>query len=343
MKETRDVYTSDTPPLLEVKNLHQTFFLSRFLSSKEEIRALRGLSFSLERGETLGIVGETGCGKTTLGRSIVRLYEPTEGEIHLEGVDITHLSQKEMMEHRKKMQMVFQDPATSLNQRLTVGEVIQEPLITLKIEDDRRRRQERTFELLQSVGLPEDSYHRYPHQFSGGQRQRISIARTLASDPKLIICDEPVSALDVSVQAQILNLLLELQEKKDLSLLFISHDLNVIKVMADRVGVMYLGYLVELSTADDLYRNPLHPYTQGLLDSIPSLGRGIRPSQKVRLTGDIPSATTVLKGCPFANRCPKRMAFCDESLPPLREISEGHWVSCHLFETTKDQEERNKR
>ncbi|MDQ0215966.1 oligopeptide transport system ATP-binding protein [Oikeobacillus pervagus] len=321
-----------TEPLLQVHNLRKSFPIHGGIFGKKigEVRAVDGVSFQIQKGETLGLVGESGCGKSTTGRMILRLLDPTEGRILFEGKELTELSKREMRKMRKEMQMVFQDPYASLNPRHTVEKILEEPLIVhgMKNKQDRKKR---VHELLEIVGL--NSFHakRYPHQFSGGQRQRIGIARALAVQPKLIIADEPVSALDVSIQAQVLNLLQDLQKDFDLTYLFIAHDLGVVRHISDRVGVMYLGRIVELSESDKLYRSPKHPYTQALLSAvpIPDVDHHI---DRMILEGDVPSPSKPSSGCPFHTRCPKVMKACSSELPPFKEVKNGHYVACHLFE-----------
>ncbi|KMY51935.1 ABC transporter ATP-binding protein [Peribacillus loiseleuriae] len=321
-----------TQPLVQVENLKMHFPIKGGLLGKTvgSVKAVDGISFSIKKGETLGLVGESGCGKSTTGRMILRLLEPSDGTIYFEGKDITKLSTNEMRKTRSEMQMVFQDPFASLNPRHTIGKILEEPLIVHGVKD-RRERKQRVQELLEVVGL--SSYHasRYPHQFSGGQRQRIGIARALAINPKLIIADEPVSALDVSIQSQVLNLLQDLQKEYGLTYLFIAHDLGVVRHISDRVGVMYLGQLVEISESEDLYRNPLHPYTQALLSAVP-IPDVTYKQERVILQGDVPSPVNPPKGCPFHTRCPKAMEQCSNIRPILKELEQGHHVACHLYD-----------
>jgi oligopeptide/dipeptide ABC transporter ATP-binding protein len=319
-----------TQPLLEVRDLKKYFPLRGGLFGRKqgEVRAVDGVDVTLARGETLGLVGESGCGKSTLGRSILRLIEPTAGEVAFEGGDILKLDRRELRGKRREMQIIFQDPYASLNPRMQVGDIVGEALTIHRIAAGRERR-ERVHELLRTVGLPPEAYHRYAHEFSGGQRQRIGIARALAVIPKLIVADEPVSALDVSIQAQILNLLLELQERFGLTYLFISHDLRVVEHVSDRVAVMYLGRIVELATRESLYKRPLHPYTQALLSAIP-LPDPQRAKRRIILEGDVPSPINPPPGCAFHTRCPYAQARCREEQPLLKEIFPGHLASCHF-------------
>jgi len=321
---------SDT--LLEVKNLRKHFPIKGGIIGKQvgSVKAVDGVSFHIKKGETLGLVGESGCGKSTTGRLLMRLLEPTDGEIYFEDQDITRLSRKEMKSLRKEMQMIFQDPFASLNPRHTVERILSEPLIVQGIGSAEERKR-KVREMLEVVGL--SSYHakRYPHQFSGGQRQRIGIARALMTRPKLIVADEPVSALDVSIQSQVLNLLQELQKEFDLTYLFIAHDLGVVRHISDRVGVMYLGHLVELTESERLYEGPLHPYTKALLSAVPIADPKAVRNEKEILTGDIPSPSNPPKGCPFHTRCPKAMDVCQSQSPKLQEVKPSHYVACHLY------------
>ncbi|MBN2626071.1 MAG: ATP-binding cassette domain-containing protein [Spirochaetales bacterium] len=319
--------------LLEVKDLKQHFPIKH---SHNVIRAVDGVSFSLKKGETLGLVGESGCGKSTTARAINYLYTPTSGDIVLDGVNLSELSHKEMAAARKDMQMVFQDPYASLNPRMTVNQIILEPL---KINRNRgvitmtsAEMDKRVEELMEIVGLSRSLKNRFPHEFSGGQRQRIGIARALALNPKLILLDEPVSALDVSIQSQVLNLLTKLQKEFGLTYLFIAHDLAVVKYISDRVAVMYLGKLVEVSPSAELYDKPLHPYTQALLSAVPIPDPEVEKSrQRIILEGDVPSPDKKQEGCYFCDRCPKVMDRCRKNIPELKEIGEGHQVACWLY------------
>ncbi|HEV2666683.1 MAG TPA: dipeptide ABC transporter ATP-binding protein [Blastocatellia bacterium] len=314
-------------PLVEIKDLEKHFPVPH----KQVVRAVDGVSFTINRGETLGLVGESGCGKTTVGRCILRLIEPTSGEIRFDGRDLLKLDRGELRALRRRMQIIFQDPYSSLNPRMKVGSIIAEPLEVHRA-GDRRERKDRVAELLRVVGLDPDYGDRYPHQFSGGQRQRIGIARALALNPDFIVADEPVSALDVSVQAQVVNLMQDLQERFGLTYLFISHGLAVVKHISTRVGVMYLGKLVELAPAQEIYTNPLHPYTQALLRAIPIPDPGAKRRAAQRLGGDVPNPIAPPSGCRFHTRCPHAIERCGSEEPELVEVSPGHFVSCFLHE-----------
>ncbi|HET7581109.1 MAG TPA: dipeptide ABC transporter ATP-binding protein [Bacillales bacterium] len=317
-------------PLVEVKRLKKHFPVKKgWFGKNEAVRAVDDVSFFIRKGETFGLVGESGCGKSTTGRMIMKLLTATEGEIWFDGQEISHLNDNQMRRIRKGLQMVFQDPYASLNPRMKIHEIVAEPLIIHEI-GTRKRRQERVEELLDVVGLNSSHAERYPHEFSGGQRQRIGIARALAVNPKLIIADEPVSALDVSIQSQILNLLQDLQEQFRLTYLFISHDLSVVEHISDRIGVMYLGKLVETAGKKTLYEQPKHPYTKALLSSIPEANPRLK-KEKVILKGDIPSPANPPHGCRFHTRCPDCMDICKTKKPELKEVSPGHHVSCHLY------------
>lgn len=319
-------------PILQVKNLSKHFKVeSGFL------QAVDGLNFDIYKGETFGLVGESGCGKSTAGRTILRLYEPTSGEVLFEGQDIYALSPKEMKEHRKEMQMIFQDPYASLDPRMTVEEIIAEPLVIYGIGNKKERR-ERVIELLEMVGLSAEHSLRFPHEFSGGQRQRIGIARSLALKPKFIICDEPISALDVSIQAQVVNLLKDVQKKLGLTLLFIAHDLSMVRYISDRVAVMYLGKLMEVGTTEDFYSNPLHPYTKALLSAIPIADPDEqRKRVQIELEGDVPSPINMKPGCRFVDRCPYGDDTCRGRDPEMEEILPGQYVACFkVREINKD-------
>ena len=295
------------------------------------VKAIDGVDFSIRRGETLGLVGESGCGKTTTGRCILQLERATRGRIVFEGADITGMTQAELRSVRRRMQVIFQDPYSSLNPRMSIGEILAEPLKVHGIVRDRRQREERVQELLGQVGLLAQHARRYPHQLSGGQRQRVGIARALAMEPALIVCDEPVSALDVSIQAQIINLLEDLQAKYHLTYLFIAHDLSVVRHISDRVAVMYLGKIVELADRTALYEEPLHPYTRALLSAVPIPDPGLESGrERMVLRGEVPSPLNPPSGCVFHPRCPVAESRCSAEIPPLREIRPGHWAACHL-------------
>ncbi|WP_042351739.1 ABC transporter ATP-binding protein [Bacillus massiliigorillae] len=321
-----------TDLLLQVEHLKKYFPIRSGLFGGQtgEVKAVDDISFSVRKGETLGIVGESGCGKSTTGRMLMRLIEPTDGRVIFDNKDVTLLSQSEMRHLRRDMQMVFQDPYASLNPRHTVKKILEEPLIVHGI-GDRNERKKLVAEMLETVGL--SSYHakRYPHQFSGGQRQRIGIARALMTKPKLIIADEPVSALDVSIQSQVLNLLEDLQKEFGLTYIFIAHDLGVVRHISDRVGVMYLGRLVELADGDSLYDEPLHPYTHALLAAVPVPDPTIKREKKELLGGDIPSPANPPLGCAFHTRCKECMNICTTVKPQLKEMKKGHFVACHLY------------
>ena len=309
--------------LLEVKNLKKYYPVRTGFIKKTELKAVDDVSFFIRKGETLGIVGESGCGKTTLGRTVLRLEEPTSGDIIYEGESIIG---KNMKEYRKKMQIVFQDPYASLDPRKTVSDIIGEAMDIQKLCKTKEERRDKILELMKLVGLNAEFYNRFPHEFSGGQRQRIGIARALAVNPGFIICDEPVSALDVSIQAQIINMLEELQETRKLTYLFIAHDLAIVKHISTRIGVMYLGHMVELAESAELY----HPYTQMLLSAIPIADPDLSAARKrIKLEGEVPSPLNPPSGCPFRTRCPKAGKACAESMPALREITPGHFAACH--------------
>ena len=313
--------------LLEVKNLKKYYPVRTGFVKKTELKAVDDVSFFIQKGETLGIVGESGCGKTTLGRSILRLEEPTSGDILYEGNSIIG---KKMKDYRTKMQIVFQDPYASLDPRKTVSDLIGEAMDLQNLCSSKAERKERILELMKLVGLNTQFYNRFPHEFSGGQRQRIGIARALAVNPGFIVCDEPVSALDVSIQAQIINMLEELQETRQLTYLFIAHDLAIVKHISDRIGVMYLGHLVELTDGEELYRTPLHPYTEMLLSAIPIADPNLSAARKrIRLDGEIPSPLNPPSGCPFRTRCPRADEKCAECMPQLTEAVPRHYVACH--------------
>jgi oligopeptide transport system ATP-binding protein len=324
--------TTTKEPLLRVKNLIKQFSVRGGILSREvdRVHAVDGVSFEIGRGETLGLVGESGCGKSTTGRCILRLIEPTAGEIWFEGRDVTAIGKEGLRALCRDMQIIFQDPFASLNPRMTVGAIIGEALKIHGLAASTKQYEERITELLRTVGLEPDHMRRYPHEFSGGQRQRIGIARALAVEPKLIVCDEPVSALDVSIQAQVINLLEDLQEKFGLTYLFIAHDLSVVEHISTRVAVMYLGRIVEIALARELYEHPLHPYTEALLSAVPIPDPSVK-RQRIMLEGDVPSPMRPPSGCHFHTRCPiRKLPLCSEKKPELRQTTAGHWVSCHL-------------
>lgn len=319
--------------LLEVKNLKKYFPVKAGILRKTVayVKAVDGVSFHINEGETLGLVGESGCGKSTSGHTILRLLEAIGGEVIFDGKDILSLNKREMREARKDMQIIFQDPYASLNPRMTIGEIIAEPLIIHKLARNKEERREKVAWLMESVGLAADHMNRFPHEFSGGQRQRIGIARALAVNPRLIIADEPVSALDVSIQAQVINLLQDLQKKFSLTYLFIAHDLSVVKHISDRIGVMYLGKIVELADKDELFNNPLHPYTKALLSAIPIPDPEYK-KERIILKGDVPNPVNPPQGCPFHPRCPMAKDICKQVAPELKDYGNGHFASCHLLE-----------
>jgi oligopeptide transport system ATP-binding protein len=318
-------------PLLRVTNLKKHFPVLGGLLSREvgRVYAVDGVSFAINRGETLGLVGESGCGKSTTGRCVLRLLEPSSGEIAFDGQDVLGLGGKDLRAMRRNMQLVFQDPFASLNPRMTIGAILGEAFTIHKLTSSAGEQEERVASLLVKVGLKAEHMRRYPHEFSGGQRQRIAIARALAVEPKLIVCDEPVSALDVSIQAQVINLFEDLQAELNLTYLFIAHDLSVVEHISDRVAVMYLGRIVELATANDLYRDPQHPYTQALLSAVPVPDPKVK-RKRIRLQGDVPSPMNPPKGCHFHTRCHMAEPRCSQSVPELKQGSNGHFVACHL-------------
>ena len=320
-------------PLLEVRALKKHFPLYKGVFSRVsgQVHAVDGVSFHIDRGETLGLVGESGCGKSTVGRTLLKLLEPTEGTILVRGEDITNLDAAQMLPYRRQMQMIYQDPYASLNPRMSAGEIVGEPLTIHRIADAKERR-ERVAQLFERVGLRPELTASYPHEFSGGQRQRIGIARALSLSPELIVSDEPVSALDVSIQAQIINLLMDLQDELKLSYLFVAHDLAVVEHISDRVAVMYLGRIVETTDKTNLFETPLHPYTEALLSAVPIPKYGARDRKRVILTGDVPSPIKPPPGCHFHTRCPYAFARCRHEVPALRQALPGHWVSCHLHD-----------
>ena len=318
--------------LLEVNNLKMYFPVTAgliFQRAVAQIKAVDDISFFVRRGETLGLVGESGCGKTTTGRCILQLYKPTDGQIVFEGQELVGLSTRQMRQMRRQMQVIFQDPFSSLNPRMTAGNIIGEPLIVHGLVKSKEEYRERVAELLQNVGLNPYMADRFPHEFSGGQRQRIGVARALSVDPKLIVCDEPVSALDVSIQAQVINLLEDLQERFSLTYLFIAHDLSVVRHISDRVAVMYLGRLVEIADRNEIYRNPFHPYTKALLSAVPIPDPVIDAQrERIILSGEVPSPLNPPSGCVFHPRCPIAIDDCTQAIPSLREVEPGHWASC---------------
>ena len=318
--------------LVDIRDLKMYFPVTAgiiFQRKIADVKAVDGVSFSIRRGETLGLVGESGCGKSTTGRCILQLYRPTGGQILFSGRDLTKVKGGELRAYRRKMQMIFQDPYASLNPRMSVGSIIGEPLAIHSLARGRARK-ERVTELMRIVGLNPFYANRYPHEFSGGQRQRIGVARALAVEPDFIVCDEPVSALDVSIQAQIINLLMDLQDQFTLTYLFIAHDLSVVRHISDRVAVMYLGKLMELANRGELYENPLHPYTKALLSAVPIPDPAVEASrERIILTGDVPSPLRPPSGCVFHTRCPIAIEECKVHIPEWREISSGHWVACH--------------
>ncbi|WP_088833664.1 ABC transporter ATP-binding protein [Paenibacillus tyrfis] len=324
--------TAHDRPLLQVLNLKKHYPIHGGLFRRQvgSIQAVNDFSLTMRRGETVGLVGESGCGKSTTGRAIMRLIEPTAGTILFEGEDITRIKGERLRQIRKHMQMVFQDPFSSLNPKMMVGHLVAEPIRNYESRTGKEL-EERVAELLVKVGLAEDSYYKYPHEFSGGQRQRISIARTLALKPKLVVADEPVSALDVSIQSQVLNLLQDIQADFGLSYLFIAHDLSVVKHISDRIGVMYLGRLVEITDKKSLYKQPLHPYTQALLSAVPIPDPNAK-RERIVLQGDVPSPANPPTGCAFHPRCRHAVAACREAQPTLKQVAPHHEVACHLYE-----------
>ena len=314
--------------LVEVKHLKEYFNIATGAFTSKPLKAVDDVSFTIRRGETLGLVGESGCGKTTVGRTLLHLYKPTAGEIFFEGQKVE--TKKEILEYRKKSAMVFQDPYSSLNPRMTVSDIIGEPLDVHKMYQNKKEREERILELMAQVGLNSEHANRYAHEFSGGQRQRIGIARAMAMNPQFVVCDEPVSALDVSIQAQVINMFDELQDKMGLTYLFIAHDLLVVRHISDRIAVMYLGKMVELADATEIYDHPLHPYTKCLMSAVPLPDpKKARENKRIVLTGDIPSPLNAPSGCPFRTRCPYATEACGESMPEFKEVSSGHFVACH--------------
>ncbi len=334
VKETMEAKKAEETVVLRVKELKKYFSIkSGFLIQKTVgyVKAVDGVSFEVKKGKTFGLVGESGCGKTTTGRSIIRLIKPTAGIIEFLGADIANMDDKELKPYRTKIQIVFQDPMSSLNPRLSIGEALSEPLLYHKRVNSKAEANVVIKDLLVKVGLK--SYHidRYPHQFSGGQRQRIALARAIILNPDLIVLDEPTSSLDVSVQAQIINLLLYLQKEMGMGYIFISHDLSVVRFISDEVGVMYLGRIVEYGRSDEIFTNPMHPYTKGLLAAAPIPDPKVKRSREDMITGKVPSPINRPKGCFFHPRCKYKKAICDSEYPPLVKVSDTHWVSCHLY------------
>ena len=319
---------SESKNLLEVKNLKQHFDIPNGFMKSLKLKAVDDVSFEIKEGETLGLVGESGCGKTTVGRTILQLYKPTAGEVWFDGNLIQ--SKKSIQEFRKQAQMVFQDPYSSLDPRMTVSDIIGEPLDVHKMYGSKKEREEKIRHLMGLVGLNSEHATRYAHEFSGGQRQRIGIARALAVEPKFIVCDEPVSALDVSIQAQVVNMFEDLQEQLGLTYLFIAHDLLVVKHISTRIAVMYLGKMIEIGPSNELYHHPIHPYTQSLLSAVPIPDPKIaRANERIHLSGDVPSPLHMPSGCPFRTRCPRATEKCAEVMPELKEMAPGHKVACH--------------
>ncbi len=315
-------------PLIEVKHLKEYFDINMGMFRTKPLKAVDDVSFSINKGETLGLVGESGCGKTTVGRTILHLYKPTAGEVWYDGKKLA--TKEDIQQFRTKATMVFQDPYSSLNPRMTVSDIIGEPLDIHKMYTNKKEREERILELMGYVGLNSEHASRYAHEFSGGQRQRIGIARALAVNPDFIVCDEPVSALDVSIQAQVINMFDELQDKLGLTYLFIAHDLLVVRHISDRIAVMYLGKMVELADAAEIYDRPLHPYSKSLLSAVPVPDPKVaRANQRIVLTGDIPSPLNAPSGCPFRTRCAYATEECAQSMPEFKEVSKGHFVACH--------------
>lgn len=320
-------------PLVRVQDLKMYFDVDKkmFSRHKRTLKAVDGVSFGIERGRTFGLVGESGCGKTTVGRTIVRLYTPTDGAIYYDGNDIAKLDNKQIAPYRRKMQMIFQDPYASLDPRMTVGDIIAEPIRAHKLYSNDSECKERVRELIATVGLKPDHIARYPHEFSGGQRQRIGIARALASNPEFIVCDEPISALDVSIQAQVVNELEELQASLGLTYLFVSHDLSMVRHISHDVGVMYLGHMVEMAPVEELFAHMQHPYTRALLSAVPIADPDLAAkSQRIVIQGDVPTPIDPPSGCPFRTRCPYAKYICAEQRPEMRDIGGGHYCACHM-------------
>ena len=319
---------NNNTPLVDIRHLKEYFNITVGPFKTKPLKAVDDVSFTINRGETLGLVGESGCGKTTVGRTILQLYKPTGGEIYYDGKEVK--TKKDLKEFRTKATMVFQDPYSSLNPRMTVSDIIAEPLDVHKLYKTKEERRERVLELMNYVGLNSEHASRYAHEFSGGQRQRIGIARSLAVSPEFIVCDEPVSALDVSIQAQVINMFDELQDRLGLTYLFIAHDLLVVRHISDRIAVMYLGKMVELADAKEIYEHPLHPYSKSLISAVPVPDPKIaRANVRIALKGDVPSPLNAPAGCPFCTRCPYATPACSESMPEFKEVSTGHFVACH--------------
>lgn len=316
--------------LLTVSHLKKYFSVKGGDEGETTLKAVDDISFSIAEGETLGLVGESGCGKSTVGKCLVRLYEPTDGQIVFQGTDITHLSTRQIRPLRRNIQMIFQDPYSSLDPRMNVKAQISEGMKIQHLYKTKAEREEAVIKLLREVGLSEEQMLRYPHEFSGGQRQRIGIARALAVNPEFIVCDEPVSALDVSIQAQVINMFDDLQDRLGLTYLFIAHDLLVVRHISDRIAVMYLGKMVELAPAEEIYNHPLHPYSKSLLSAVPLPDpKAARANKRIVLSGDIPSPLNAPSGCPFRTRCPHATEACAQSMPPFNEVEKGHFVACH--------------
>ena len=324
--------------ILKVTDLKTYFDVTKGLfAPKQIVKAVDGVSFEVKEGQTFGLVGESGCGKSTLGRTIVKLYEPESGTIEFDGKDISKIHGKDLKAFRKDVQMIFQDPYASLNPRMTVGEIIKEPMIIHNIFATDQEREDRVVELLKIVGLKPDHIRRYPHEFSGGQRQRIGIARALAVNPRFFVCDEPISALDVSIQAQIINLLEDIQKEMNLSYLFIAHDISMVKHISDQIGVMYLGHIVESMDAEEIFTNPMHPYTRALLSAVPITDYDVeRSRERILLEGEVPSPLHAPAGCPFNPRCPYATEVCRSSMPVMTELENGHKVACHNLEAVRN-------
>lgn len=326
------VPADDTRPILQVKNLKKYYKISRPFSRKVQyVKAVDDVSLHLYEKKTLGLVGESGCGKSTTGKTLMRLQEPTEGEAYYKGKDLFKLKGKEFKQMRREIQMIFQDPHSSLNPKKRIGETVMEPMAIHKIGASRSERMERALDLLLQVGIRPDQFFRFPYEFSGGQRQRIGLARALAVNPKVIVCDEPVSALDVSIQSQVINLLQEIQERYHLSYLFISHDLSVVRHISDDVAVMYLGHIVEIAATDELFAHPLHPYTKALLSAIPIPNPTVK-RKRIVIKGDVPSPLNPPSGCVFHTRCPFATERCTVEKPVLQDVGSGHQVACHLYD-----------